>query len=336
MKSTIYDVANETGYSIATISRVINKNGKVRAETEKKILAAIEKLHYEPSLAAKGLAASKTGIVSLMLNRILSTKNESQYSIRFIYGFLSEMSLNDYEVLIKNVDLDTISKQHFDADSLQTDGAVFMVVPDNERKIKALIDNSKSVVYAGVQQSFDTVGYNIYGGYHLYRRDLLDLVFERGYRNALMIDPLGATESEMYDITQKTINETVKKYEPFGFNYQIIDSYEIGESLENLLVTDNPPDVLVFHGMECYVEASEVFNRRGISIPKDIGVVGVSHSRSAGTEFTPEVSTIYLDAFEMGRRAGELLLKLIREEDIKGFEHNVPYTFIDRGSIPKK
>ena len=46
---TIYDVAQEAGVSLATVSRVINGLDIVREETRVKVETAIEKLGYKPN-----------------------------------------------------------------------------------------------------------------------------------------------------------------------------------------------------------------------------------------------------------------------------------------------
>ena len=51
---SIKDIAKMAGVSIATVSRVINKNGKVAKETEEKILQIMKENNYVPNLLAKG------------------------------------------------------------------------------------------------------------------------------------------------------------------------------------------------------------------------------------------------------------------------------------------
>ena len=49
---TIKDIANFSGYSTQTVSRVINNDTKVKEETREKILEIIEKYGYRPNLYA--------------------------------------------------------------------------------------------------------------------------------------------------------------------------------------------------------------------------------------------------------------------------------------------
>ncbi|RME82460.1 MAG: LacI family transcriptional regulator [Caldilineae bacterium] len=67
---TIADVAREAGVSTATVSRVINENAPVSAATAMRVRAAIERLNYRPSAAARGLASRRTHLIGLLAEEI--------------------------------------------------------------------------------------------------------------------------------------------------------------------------------------------------------------------------------------------------------------------------
>ena len=56
---TIYDVAKESGVSLATVSRVINGSTVVKEPTRKKFKQLLKKLGYKPNALAQGLALQK-------------------------------------------------------------------------------------------------------------------------------------------------------------------------------------------------------------------------------------------------------------------------------------
>ncbi len=68
--STIADVAEKAGVSIATVSRVINGTTPVTAETAERVQAAIEELAFVPRAAARGLASHRTNTLGLLLPEI--------------------------------------------------------------------------------------------------------------------------------------------------------------------------------------------------------------------------------------------------------------------------
>ena len=61
-KISIKDISEQADVSIATVSRVINKNGRYSKETEERVLRVIRENNYQPNLIAKGLRvrAAKT------------------------------------------------------------------------------------------------------------------------------------------------------------------------------------------------------------------------------------------------------------------------------------
>ncbi|MFK0168788.1 LacI family DNA-binding transcriptional regulator [Streptomyces sp. NPDC090306] len=62
---TVYDVAEQAGVSIATVSRVYRTPDTVRPETRERVLTAARDLGYVPSGSARGLASRSTGVLGL-------------------------------------------------------------------------------------------------------------------------------------------------------------------------------------------------------------------------------------------------------------------------------
>jgi DNA-binding LacI/PurR family transcriptional regulator len=70
--STIGDVAQKAGVSIATVSRVLNQTVKVSDDTAIRVHRAIAELSYVPQTAARNLARRKTNTIGLLLPDIAS------------------------------------------------------------------------------------------------------------------------------------------------------------------------------------------------------------------------------------------------------------------------
>ncbi len=66
MKPTIYDVAREAGVSIATVSKVLN-NQRVGKKSKEKVLQAMKKLNYKPSVLASALTGKQTSTIGFLL-----------------------------------------------------------------------------------------------------------------------------------------------------------------------------------------------------------------------------------------------------------------------------
>jgi LacI family transcriptional regulator len=66
-KPTLRDVARSTGYSVATVSRVLAGNRRVGPEAERAVTEAATRLGYRPNQAARVLRGGTTGTVGLVV-----------------------------------------------------------------------------------------------------------------------------------------------------------------------------------------------------------------------------------------------------------------------------
>jgi LacI family transcriptional regulator len=67
---TLRDVARAAGVSTASASRALARHGAVSADLRRRILAAADRLGYTPNLAARSLAARRSGLVGVMVDRL--------------------------------------------------------------------------------------------------------------------------------------------------------------------------------------------------------------------------------------------------------------------------
>lgn len=95
MKSTINDVAAQAGVSIKTVSRVINNEPSVRPATRKKVMDAVAALNYQPNLAARNLAGTRSYTIALIYDN-----PNAYYVIDMQNGILETCKARGYELLI--------------------------------------------------------------------------------------------------------------------------------------------------------------------------------------------------------------------------------------------
>ena len=73
MRTTLHDVAAAAGVSIKTVSNVINNHPNVTEKTKTKVEAAIKKLSYSPNLSARSLRSGKTNVIGLAIPELLNS-----------------------------------------------------------------------------------------------------------------------------------------------------------------------------------------------------------------------------------------------------------------------
>jgi LacI family transcriptional regulator len=62
----IYDIAQEAGVSIATVSRVLNGSPKVKKSTRQKVEGILERSRYSPSIFARGMVSGSMSTIGVL------------------------------------------------------------------------------------------------------------------------------------------------------------------------------------------------------------------------------------------------------------------------------
>ncbi len=91
----IYDISKKAGVSIATVSRVINGNEKVRPKTREKVLMVMKENNYKPNAFARGL-----GLNSMQTVGIMCSDSSDPYMAKGIYHLEQDLRKNHYDVLL--------------------------------------------------------------------------------------------------------------------------------------------------------------------------------------------------------------------------------------------
>ena len=90
---TLYDVARVAGVSIATVSRVVHGQDRVRESTRARVLEVIEQLGYVPDSAAQSLSRRRKDVIGL----VYVEREAKQYDVE-------NMSLLYYDEILRGVE----------------------------------------------------------------------------------------------------------------------------------------------------------------------------------------------------------------------------------------
>ena len=109
--ATIYDVARESGLSIKTVSRVMNRDPTVKAANRERVLEAAEALAYSPSLSARSLAGARSFVIAAFLDADLTMDHwqsgrASDYVYRLQLGAIRECRPVGYHFTLELIDHD--------------------------------------------------------------------------------------------------------------------------------------------------------------------------------------------------------------------------------------
>jgi LacI family transcriptional regulator len=99
MPVTLKDIAEQSGFSITTVSRALAGYDDVNQKTRNKILAIAEKLGYQPNQVARQLQKQKTNTIGLIMPIRPDFQDDDFFSVLF-KGIAYKAAHHNFDVLI--------------------------------------------------------------------------------------------------------------------------------------------------------------------------------------------------------------------------------------------
>ena len=308
--SSLKNVADLAGVSIATVSRVLNADEVVKYETKVKVMNAIKKLNYSPNRVAQRLRSTKkhSRIIGLLIPDI-----QNPFYVDVIRGIENHAYANNSVVIIGNFSQDD-KKEKLYIDILKSESVDgFIVAPSNEKDIhiKELLKDGFPIVCIdrGLKDSeVDLVKVDNQAGVFNAIEHLISL----GHKRIAHI-----TGNRLIPTTLERIagyEEALKKHN-IKIDPEIVVSkesdYQSGAELaDHLLDLDHPPSAIFTGNNLLTLGALETINRRGLKIPDEVAVVGFDDVYWANS-LNPPLTAVRQPGFEIGKRSCELLIQRI-------------------------
>ncbi|MGJ8563690.1 MAG: LacI family DNA-binding transcriptional regulator [Alphaproteobacteria bacterium] len=314
MKSTISDVAKLAGVSIKTVSRVLNGEPNVAEKTRVKVQAAAKDLNYSPSLAARGLAGSKSYLIALLYDI-----PSPGFIATIQKGATQACREAGYHLIVEPIDMtnpDSLAGIETTLRRLPVDGVILLPpVCDSSKivsQIKALRipyvpvapsmphDDVRNIRMDDFKAAYEMTEYLIGLGHK-------DIGFIKGPEahgaSALRYDGFtAAMNGAGLSVNQAYITEG-------AFTYT--SGVAAGETLFSL---PKLPTAIFASNDDMATGVVSAANKKGIKIPEDISLCGFDDTPLA-TIITPHLTTIQQPIRTMGYQAAKLLVQKKEDED---------------------
>mgnify|MGYP002412848346 CR=1 FL=1 len=310
---SIKQISELSGVSTATVSRVINHNGRFSKETEERVLRVIEQYQYVPNMVARGLRRSASQIVGIIVPHITN-----EFFARIVLKIQMQLFERNFSAVIcntnENEQLEISHLQFLKAQNVS--GLIFIsgnpshVQPSGSLPT-VFIDRRPQDV-----KTKDTIiieSDNVRGGYLAGRK----LAASGARRIATIMDSRMHTAGETrFAGWKQAMDEAGVAIDPalqmrvaeVGFSA----AYESVKALWN--------EGCTFDALFCGTDwlamgALAALHERGVHVPADVKVVGFDDV-SIATFSSKPITTIHQDAEHMGELAVELLLRRMEGEKI--------------------
>ena len=313
--ASLKDVGRAAGVSTSTVSRYLAKELKVKKDTEKRILQAIQDLDYRPNHIARALKSRRTKTIGVIVPS--STNPLFAEIVAGIYGILSE---NNYAYI-----------QMASENNSERELGCFLLL--QEKQVDGLIvigsasagDQYEQWALEGKLLGIPTVFVNrMYDKPHFtaVRADFEDGAYQavryligQGRRRIAMISGIPGLEESV--VKERGYCRGLREHN-VALDHELIDPgyyrYDAGYLAAQRLIENKRPDAIFAVNDLSAIAALSYANAKHLRIPEDIAIIGYGNSEASAFTY-PTLSTIDQQKVLSGQRSAALLLQMLEGKE---------------------
>jgi DNA-binding LacI/PurR family transcriptional regulator len=324
---TIYDVAERSGSSISTISRVLNSPDKVNIVTRQRILEVIDELGFVPKADARARALRLNGRIG-----VITPFFTAPSFVQRLRGLAGELSKKNYDLVIYTVD--SVDRLHSYLSSLpltgNLDGLVIMSLPVEDADINRLLKhNIPTVLIEFPHPKLNSVEIDdVSGG-----RMAAEYLIAKGHRRIAFLGDTDLPEYAIHPVSLRLVGFR-QALEEAGIalpeEFVRLAPYTLEQTRQaaiELLNTPNSPTAVFAATDFQALGVIKVARQLGVKVPEQLAVIGFDDLDMA--EYA-DLTTVHQHLDESGRLAIEILLAHIADT-VRPVQHiNLPLTIVER------
>ncbi|GCD81017.1 LacI family transcriptional regulator [Parageobacillus thermoglucosidasius] len=323
MMATIRDVAKLAGVSVATVSRVLNQNGYVNEETEKRVRQAMKELNYKPSEVARALFKKTSKTIGLIVPDITNP-----FFPELVRAVEDVMNIYDYTVILCNSDEKTEKEKKY-IEVLKQKYVDGIILTTNQLELEEVSEWNVPMVVLDrpLSHNYPSVIADNYGGARLATKHLYDI----GCRKIAHIQGPSHVVNAMERF--RGYRDEMMELGLWDERLVILGNYQLKKAKEAVIEALNKYDIDgIFAGNDAMaVGALKAVQQLGFRVPKDIAIIG--YDGIPLTEMTtPELSTISQPIYDMGAIAARILIKQIEGKPLEKLHYVLPVELVVRQS----
>jgi LacI family transcriptional regulator len=310
---SLTDVARHTGFSKATVSRVLNADPRISAATSSKVREALVTLGYRPAGRTRGLV--KTGNVAFLIADPIGSVHEDLFFSEVLRGVAEQLEPQGYHALVSPSDGQLPITGHLPAVTQRVEGIIAGGVSLQASLVRALMDpGAPPTVFIGRflrGRGMNAVLPDNQEGGYLATTHLLGM----GRRRIAFLG--GPPETNVYRDRLAGFSQALEEADLATAPGQVVAVGRTAQAgmdatlalLDRLPVADLP-DAIFAADDWIAIGVLRALRMRGLRVPDDLAVVGYSDIPLAPLA-DPPLTTVHVPKRRLGRTAAKLLLDLL-------------------------
>lgn len=330
-RATLKDVANHVGVAVSTVSKVVNERPDVGPEVRQKVLAAIEELGFRPNTIARGLRTQRSDTIAIVTddlegiftNAMMRGVEEVAWTAGIgvllcnTYGEPDRERLQLTRLLDKQVDAlifmsgNRVGARPAPAVTIPAGVPVVYLYEYGDPTIPSVLPDDEGGARLAMQHLIETGAKRIallngpveWEATHARRRGYDDSLADAGIS------------------TDAALIRSCPTWQPEDAHTVMLELLRAAPDLDAVFCGS---DDLATGALAALADS-------GIAVPGQVQVVGFD-DRSLAVHQRPPLTTVALPLIEMGRSAGELVLRAIEGQKPEPGIQRIPCELVVRQS----
>ncbi|MBR2808678.1 MAG: LacI family DNA-binding transcriptional regulator [Erysipelotrichaceae bacterium] len=321
---TIYDVANEAGVSLATVSRVINGSDAVKYDTQVRVKEAIQRLGYRPNSIAQGLALNKTTMIALII-----PEASFNYTGQIVNGILDVSKIYNYNIVLHTVTegiitvneiVDIVIKSHVDGVIIYSDKVL-------DENIKELNRYNVPIVLIGNKISSDSIS-SVYVDiekaiYELASKYLVDgiedIAIIQDRKNSYTTKQMLEGAKRAFKNQGKEFNNLIEIPQHYRSSYKFLTEY-FRDHKHSLVIANRDSQALAVLN-----SAKE----NNIKVPDEMEVVCIIDTKY-NSMYRPTITSFSIPSYDLGAVSMRLMTKMLKGDELEDKVKCLSYLYTPR------
>ena len=308
--SSLKDLAQECGVSVATVSKALNGQPDISEATRARVREAARRMGYVPNMAARSMKTNRTYNIGVLFVDEQQSGLAHEYFSAVLDSFKVRVEQLGYDITFINRNLGGRTMTYLEHCHYRgVDGAVIACVDFNDPQVIELVNSDVPVVTIDhvFNNRMAVLSDNVMGLSALVRT-----AYAQGHRRIAFI------HGERTAVTENRLAGFYKSCDELGL--EVPDAYvregiyhdaaRCAQETKALLALPQRPTCIIFPDDFSAIGGIQTIREEGLLIPRDISVAGYDGNLISQI-MSPQLTTYRQDTEALGRAAAELLIEQI-------------------------
>lgn len=312
---TLKDISKKSGYSVTTISKVLNNYSDIPPKTKKKILNICDEMGYIPNSSARSLRSQKSFTIGVIFGEVTGLGLQHPLFSKILESFKNAVEEEGYDIMFLSNKGSNARGSYLEHSIRKQVDATFVLTADHGSKEMMDLYKSEIPIVVIDYRSDDVCNITSNNRQGIFQA--IEYLKQLGHTQIGTIH--GGEFLEIGRLRKDIFREAMthyglefnEKYNAFGNFFSKQDGYN---AMKEILLRDAQPTAIFCASDMILFGAMEAINDVGKRVPEDFSLIGFD-GIDIGQLLSPRMTTVKQDTDRMGEIAAEKILHMIHDKE---------------------